>query len=127
MTDPFEHFGEQQRSYELLEEHRERLVADAIEVVAEYPHAQPVGLVMDSEASEVAQMRALFEQHTGQHVGAFVGIVPRKLVLDILRANAPHLLDFLEPESSGSSRMLPLVAITRRGYRLGAVAYEVPP
>ena len=37
MADPFEHFGEQQDSYEMLEQHREALPADAAELAREHP------------------------------------------------------------------------------------------
>ena len=125
-TDPFERFGEQQQSFELLEEHREKLAADAAELARERPDLEPVGLIMDADASEAAEMRATLEKATGQRIGGFLGVVPRQMVLDILRANAPATLDHLEPVSSGRHRKLPLVAITKNGYRLGAVDYEVP-
>ena len=123
MTDSFEHFGEQQQSYELLEEHREALARDAAEVVAQHPEAQPVGLIMDADASEASELRTLLEKQTGQRVAGFLGVVPRNMVLDILRANAPNTLDFLEPGSGGAKRTLPLVAVTKNGFRFGSVEY----
>jgi hypothetical protein len=122
----FEHFEEQQRSYELLDQHRELLARDAIELAGQYPTAQFVGLIMEADASEAKELRRLLEEATGRKVGTFVGLVPRKMVLEILRANAPQTLDFLEPASSGRQRRLALVAVTKHGYRFGAVDYEVP-
>jgi len=123
MTDPLEHFGEQQRSYELLAEHRALLARDAAEIVDQHQEAQPVGLILEADASEVSALRHALEKQTGKCAAGFVVVLPRKIVLEILRANAPHTLDFLEPVSSGPGRKLPLVAITRHGLRFAAVDF----
>ena len=126
MTDPFENFGEQQQSFEMLEQHREVLVREAAEVVREHPGAEPVGVIMDSDASEASELRRLLQGQTGQQVAGFVGVMPRKLVLEILRANHPAMLDWLEESGGdGPERKLPLVAVTKRGVRLGCVPYRV--
>ena len=128
MTDPFENFGEQQQSFEMLEQHRELLVREAAEVVREHPGAEPVGVIMDADASEASELRRLLQEQAGQRVAGFVGVMPRKLVLEILRANHPAMLDWLEESGGdGSQRQLPLVALTRNGVRLGRVPYSVEP
>src|SRR4029450_8629177 len=75
VIDPFENFEEQQRSYELLQEHREALVADALELLREHPGLEVVGLVLDADASEASAMRRAFEQATGQNFAGrgFIG------------------------------------------------------
>lgn len=121
--DPLQNFGEQQRSYELLEEHRAALVADALEILREHPQLEVVGLIVDGDASEAAAMRKALEEATRQSFAGrgFVGVAPRQFVLEILRANASASLEWLPAASTGSSRVLPLVAITKGGVRFGAV------
>ena len=122
--DPFENFAEQQSSYEMLEEHRAALAADAAELLREHPALELVGLIMEAEASEAVAFREAFERATGQSFTGkgFLGVVPRELVLRILRANAPATLDWLPPSREGPPRTIPLVAVTRRGFRFGAVS-----
>lgn len=122
--DPFENFGEQQRSYELLEEHRLALAADARELLQANPGLQVVGLILDADASEATAMRATLEQATGQNFQGrgFLGVAPRDFVLHMLRANAPATLDWLPASTSaGDVQQLPLVAITKHGVRFGIV------
>lgn len=77
--DPFKNFGEQQRSYELLEEHRQALAADARELHQTHPMLQVVGLILEADASEATAMRAALEQATGQNFQGrgFLGVAPR--------------------------------------------------
>ena len=114
MTDPFHHFGEQQQSYEMLEQHRAMLAADAADIARQHPTMQTVGLILDADASEAAPIRQALETASGQSFAGkgFVGVVPRQLVLDILRANHPSALDWLETSGGeGQARQLPLVAL----------------
>lgn len=60
-ADPLQNFGEQQRSYELLEEHRSMLVADAQEMLRVQPALEVVGLILDADASEAGAMRKALE------------------------------------------------------------------
>ncbi len=122
--DPFKNFGEQQRSYELLEEHRQALAADACELLQTNPMLQVVGLILEADASEATAMRAALEQATGQNFQGrgFLGVAPRDFVLHILRANAPATLDWLPASTSAAGELqLPLVAITKHGVRFGIV------
>ena len=125
-ADPFQNFGEQQRSYELLEEHRAALLADALELLREHPDLEVVGLILDADASEAAAFRSAIEQATGQTFAGrgFLGVAPRQFVIQILRANAPATLDWLPASTMpGGDRALPLVASTKQGVRFGAVTY----
>jgi hypothetical protein len=130
MTDPLEHFGEQQESYEMLEQHRELLAKDAAEIARDRPDLPTVGLLLHAEASEAAPIRAALEASAGRSFAGkgFVGVVPRQLVLDILRANHPAALDWLEQSGGdGLERKLPLLAVTKGGVRLGCVPYSIEP
>jgi hypothetical protein len=65
---------------------------------------------------------------SGQSFGGkgFVGVVPRQLMLDVLRANHPATLDWLEQSGGdGPQRQLPLVAVTKGGVRLGCIPYSL--
>ena len=126
MTDPLEHFDEQQASYELLEEHREMLAREAAEIARAHPDAHLVGVIMNADASEASELRRMLQEQVGRQVAGFVGVMPRKLVLEILRANHPAVLDWLEDSGGGGERRkLPLVAITKNGVRLGCAEYSV--
>lgn len=112
----------------MLEQHREALAADATEFARAHPQIPTVGLILDADASEAAPLRAALESATGQSFAGkgFLGVVPRELVLHILRANHPATLDWLqESGGDGQRRRLPLVAVTRGGVRLGIVDYEI--
>jgi len=124
--DPFEHFGEQQRSHELLGQHRDMLLADARELLREHPNADVVGLILDGDASEAAAMRQELERAAGRSLQGrgFVGVAPRQFVLQILRINAPAMLDWLPASRQDGVHMLPLAAITKSGMRFGAVRLD---
>lgn len=125
-ADPLQNFGEQQRSYELLEEHRAALVADALEMLREHPEIDVAGLILDADASEACAMRKALDQATGQDFAGrgFIGVVPRQFVLEILRANAPATLDWFPASTNQGARVLPLVAVTKRGVRCGAAPLQ---
>jgi hypothetical protein len=130
MTDPFENFAEQLRSYELLEAHRKALAADAADFGREHPDVPAVGLILDADASEAVAFRSAIESATGRDLAGrgFLGIAPREFVLHILRTNHPGAVDALEDSGGcGAMRRLPLVAVTKRGVRLGHVDYELAP
>ncbi len=107
--DPFQNFGEQQRSYELLEEHRAALVADALEILREHPQLEVVGLIVDGDASEAAALQKALEHATRQSFAGrgFVGVAPRQFVLEFLRANAPATLEWLPADPRGSVFRVP--------------------
>jgi len=128
MSDPFEHFEEQERSLDLLQPQQiNALKDDARELVAEHPEMQPVGLVFAPDASEAVSMRDAIERATGQSLAGrgFFGVVPREFALAILRANAPATLDWLEPPTTGPERKLSIVIATKNGFRVLSVDYQV--
>lgn len=113
---------QQQLSIELLEQHREALVADAREILAKQPDAKLVGMILAPDSSEVENFRAALRR-AGQPPAGEVGIVcvvPRAFALAILRANAPATLDWLESDPS----KLPLFAAMKDGMRLGWASLE---
>ncbi len=116
-ADPFEHFGEQEESVRLLDQHRDELVADARRVLAEAPGAQLVGCVFAPASAEAANFRAAMKQ-AAQPVSETAGMVlvmPRHMVVQLLRANVPAQLDWLESDAG----KLPLLCATKSGVRLG--------
>lgn len=126
-TDPFEHFGEQQQSFEMLEEHRHALLDDARELLQKHPQLEVVGLILDGSASEAAEFHAKYApKGTPPVAGSGVlAVVPRAIAIQMLRKHAPAMLDWLPPsQRPDGSRALPLCAVTRNGYRFGAIAYE---
>ncbi len=123
---PMEDFEQQEESLRLLEEHKNALAKEAREMLAENPEAHPVGLIMTPDASEAQAFAKALKAGTGQDLRGrgFVGLVPREMALSILRSNAPASLDWLEPKTVGSTRRLPLVCATGKGFRLGSVEFE---
>lgn len=111
----------------MLEEHQDELAHQAREMVRAEPGVQPVGMVMETDAPEVHELREAFESEMGRDLGGSVisCLMPRELALEVLRRNAPASLDWLEPTGEGAERRLPLVAVTCDGMRLGAVPYRV--
>jgi hypothetical protein len=95
---------QQQLSIELLEQHREALVADAREILAEQPDAKLVGMILAPDSSEAENFRAAL-QRAGQPPAGEVGIV---------------CVDWLESDPS----KLPLFAAMKDGMRLGWASLE---
>lgn len=125
--DPLKDFDEQQQSWEGLEGARKALLADAVELHRSHPNFEVVGLVAEADSSEAAPFLSAMEQMTGQKTAGrgVITLVPRDFILAILRANAPATLDWLPPSrTAAGSRVLPLCAATKNGYRFGSVAYE---
>ncbi len=121
--DPFLNFGEQQESYELLEQYREDLAKDAREMLAQNGEEELVGLIVTKDAKEAEALRVLVKQSTGQdHVGrGFAGIAPREFVLALLRATAPLAVEQLPEGWRDGVRVLPMVVMTKGGVRFGGV------
>lgn len=120
--DPFLHFAEQQRSYELIEQYRALLVQDALEILRMDPDADVVGFILDGDTPDVASIRLALQKSTGRDhpPGIVLGAVQRAVVVAILRANAPATLEHLPPMRTVAGLQLPMVAATRNGYRCAA-------
>lgn len=124
---PFQHFEEQQQSWEGLEGAKQALLADAMDLHRTNPDFEIVGLVAEADSSEAAPFLEALRQATGQEPAGrgVMLLVPRDFILAILKANAPALLDWLPPSRTATGgRVLPLCAATKSGYRFDAVAYE---
>ena len=124
--DPLQHFDEQLRSWEGLEQTKATLLAEAVELRHANPDFEVVGLVAEADSSVAAPYLAALRQATGQKDAScgVIALVPRDFILAILKANAPQLLDWLPPSHTATGRrVLPLCAATRNGYRFGAVLY----
>jgi hypothetical protein len=121
--DPLEHFEEQMRSQDLLMSTGRRSLPRQQEVIGEHPDFDIVGLILEANAPEAGAFRQAMEQATGQSLAGrgLRAIVPRQLVLEIIRANAPVMLEWLPDQGADQQRVLPLVAITKHGMRFGAI------
>lgn len=111
------HFEEQEESIRVMDLHRNDLVAEAREVLAQHPGVRLVGVVITGDSREAEHMRAQLAAAGGVHpAGAgFVMLMPREQALQLLRATTPAQLDWLDSEPG----RLPLVCVTRSGTRLG--------
>ena len=69
-------------------------------------------------------MRGFLEQATGQNLAGrgITGLVPRELVVAMLRAQAPATLEWLPPSRTADGRSLPIAAVTAHGFRFAAVS-----
>jgi hypothetical protein len=126
-TDPSEQRAQTERSTALLDEQREQLAVEAAELALAHPGQQWAGLVLDGDAPEAGLFRARLEELTGQDLGAwgFAGIVPRELVVELVRAHCPALLDWLPAAGHGPRRRLPILVVGADGFRAAGVEYEV--
>jgi hypothetical protein len=89
------------------------------------PDARVVGMVIESDAPEAESLRQLLPLGARVPSQGFVGIVPREIALQILGAAAPAALDWLEDESNGRKRKLPVIYAARTGLRTAALEYQV--
>jgi len=115
--DPFEHFGEQEESVRMLDEHRDYLLEEARRVRGEQPELRLVGCVFAAESACAVKIRAAHAA-AGQPMAPTAGMVfvmPRAMVLELLRAEVPAQLDWLESDED----KLPLLCATKSGVRLG--------
>ena len=124
--DPFKHFDEQQRSYELVGEHREELLAKAREVLTAQPNIEVVALLLEAEAPEARDLRAAEEEAAGRSLAGQVlrYIVPRAMVIEMLKFNAPQALEWLPSSTMPTGgKGLPFAIFTKSGVRFAAAAY----
>ena len=125
MSDPFEHFEDQQLSHDLIEHNRDALGEEARDFLSENSGVDPVGLILESGAAEARPFLDALEQVAGEklNVPGFLGVVPRHFAVEILRANAPAALDNLPNGKLGST--LPVLVATKGGFRFGVVEYSL--
>jgi hypothetical protein len=116
-----------QDAIQLLQLHGPSLAEEAGDLCQQHPEIQPVGLVLAPDAPAAFEIGRLLEQITkvDLHGKGFIGLVPRSVAVSILRVTAPAALEWLPPQSDGSERTLPLVALMRDGCRVGGIDYRV--
>jgi len=97
------------------------LVAEAREFWAEHPDLEQVGLILECSSAEAKPFLVALERAAGKRieVAGFLGIVPRRFAIDILRNNAPAALDNLPNGKLGVT--LPVLVATRSGFRFGEI------
>ncbi len=124
MSDPFEHFEDQQLSHELLEKHRGDLAEEARNFISQNADAEPVGLILEAGSSEARAFMQSIAQASGQERNApgFLGVVPRAFAVEILRANLPAALDNLPNGELGAK--LPVLVATKGGFRFAEIEYS---
>lgn len=121
--DTYEEFERQQRSFDLIDQHRATLASEAARIAKEHPGARMVGLILEGDAPEAVEfLRAL---ELPNDIAGFVGVVPRKMALDILGQSAPAGLDFVANDTIGPMRKLPILFAAKTGVRLGLVEYAI--
>jgi hypothetical protein len=117
--------------YPMPEELQRLLIEDAINFEAEHPTLQPVGLLIEPGVPDPAGIRASIEKQAGRDLSntGFIGVAPRQIVLDLMRAGAPELLDWIQPAMPvvpDQPRRLPSLVLSADGYRLGPVMVYQP-
>ncbi len=126
----FDDFEQQQRSFDLIDQHRAALVAEATRIAADAPEAAAAGLaglIVTAEAPEAAALLAAIGLPEEARASGFLGIVPRELAAAILRDVAAEAVDELahiEAKVAPGMRPLAIVLLARDGLRLGLASYD---
>lgn len=122
----FDDFEQQQRSFDVIEQHRATLATEALAIAAEQPHVAIAGLIVEADAPEAeALLTAIGLPEEARRTG-FLGIVPRELAVAILRDVAAEAVDELgriEAKVHAGTRPLPIVLLAKDGLRLGLASY----
>jgi hypothetical protein len=128
VIDPIDFPAQLSRGGELLDEQREQLAVDAADCAAVHPEVELAGLVVDGAAPAAEWFRLPLEELTGQDIGrcGFAGVVPRRFLVGLVRAHCPELLDGLVGPETGPRRLLPVLIVSRDGFRVAAVVCELP-
>ncbi len=132
MTEPddLDRFSQDAHAFLDLEEEKGVLVQEARSVLAEHPEADPVGVLLQAGSPLAQAFFGAIEKATGQKILAkgFLGVMPRHVAVQILEGHDPKLLERLEgePGGEGSTRRLPMIAVTKNGARMHVVKYEAP-
>lgn len=116
-------FERRQRSFDLIGQHRLTLAAEATRIARMVPSARMVGVIIERDAPEAATfVRSLAPD--SPPVDAFVGVIPRKYALDLLEAKLHERIDWFEDEVDSPVRMLPILVVTKTGYRTSVAEYD---
>lgn len=126
MDDQFAAYEAKGLTMERARQHAQRLAQQAAILVRDDPTARPVALIFTPDHPAVhASVEQMVRDGTAQ-AGDWVALLgTRRQALALLRAQAPAAEDWLEPESAGPVRRLPVVIAAPFGARCGYEEYEV--
>lgn len=118
--DPFANLPEQLHTYELFEQHKAALLDDARKLLGERPELEVVGVILEFGAPEGATLFAALEKASGQKFQGrgFIGLMPREMLVDVLRKNSPAHLEWLPSPEAGAPRRLAIAAFTKAGVQI---------
>lgn len=121
-VDDFSRFEHQLHTYELFEQHKAALLADAREFLAAHPEFQVVGLILESGVPEALPLIEAVEAGAGQKLGGqgLVGVFPRALFVEVMRKRSPALLEWLPAPEAPPVRRLAIAAFTTQGVQIGS-------
>jgi hypothetical protein len=122
--DPFANLEEELAAWELLNENAElleTLVRDAQEILSRSPDAELAGMILDANAPEAAPLCSAIEEVTGQRIrSGFYGVVPRLMIEQLVRHNAPQLFElWSEGDAAPNGPHLPVLIATGGGFQMG--------
>lgn len=122
---PFDDLENQAHAMRLIEAHQPTILREAKELRASRPAMRVAGLIIEPRSPEWAEFRSKFAQSTGKELPAstFVGIVPVKLLVDILTAGHHHEAA-LWIAHVDHDKMVAIQAITVKGHQAKAVMLE---
>lgn len=109
---------EEQLAEQLAEQHQDSLAHEARSIWEKDPGARLCGLIAAPDASEADELRRMLPAPIPQGM-AIVGLVPREMVEQLLRAKAPEAVAHLDPpEDAGEGRWLVTLIVTRSGFKI---------
>ena len=119
--DPLRHFEEQFESYELLNRHREWLIAEARKSLRDRPGTRFAGMICTPDSPDLPELRRLGHADGGRTAAGqpLVRIVPLASVQPIVDRLSPHV----PPLPDDGQLRLPVVVSTRQGHRLGVYVF----
>lgn len=120
--DAFSKFEHQLHTYELFEQHKAALLADAREFLDAHPEFQVIGLILESGVPEAAPLIAAIEAGAGQKLAGqgLIGVFPRALFVEVMRKRSPALLEWLPAPETPPVRRLSIAAFTKQGVQIGS-------
>ncbi|MCC6784058.1 MAG: hypothetical protein IT457_14530 [Planctomycetes bacterium] len=120
--DAFSKFEHQLHTYELFEQHKAALLADAREFLDGHPEFQLVGLILENGVPEAAPLIEAIETGAGQKLSGqgLLGVFPRALLVEVLRRSSPALLEWLPAPETPPVRHLAIAAFTKQGVQIGS-------
>ncbi|MFQ5506711.1 MAG: hypothetical protein ACE5F1_18225 [Planctomycetota bacterium] len=110
---------EQAQGQELVEQHKEQLIKDAMEIWEKHPDAIPVGLIASPQAAGAPWFRQAFESLFGSPPPqmTFVGILDREHTLRLLGDQAEEAEKWLDSILAEEGRVLPVLIVMMGGFQ----------